>query len=467
LVEGRRLIVITDRGQFDVFEVGAGKGGDSLTQLASREATDRQPVMRYVTVADGNIWVGDSKLAKFAILPTGDRLPAQAIENDFPGSAFDHPLQLSSQSLIHVRRPKGRAGAVVAATDVARGRTLWETDLAVPPAAAPVVEASGKALAVANANGYVFRFDESAIRSRVQDEPLTARSMPSRVAPLTGGVDLGQGKAAFFTTESDQILLYDPAQGSDGGAQWVRLQGPLACAVTPFADGLLAPLAIGQVFYVSPPDGRSLAAPFQPTLQPRSTVAYRPAAAVADSRQFVISDGDEKVYLVGLNEKSQPHLDTLAEAKVSPYRVVSPMAVVGSLAIAATEGGHLVRFRLPTLEAAGEIDLPGDVVWGPYPADDMVLLATADEKLVAINKQADIAWTVPIEHGDLAGRPLLANGAILLAYRKGILERRNLTDGALTGQRNVEQPLAAGPVAFLGRFVLAAHDGTLLVVDQP
>ena len=80
---------------------------------------------------------------------------------------------------------------VVAASDTAQGRVVWETDLAVPPASAPVVEPSGKALAVADANGNMFRLDEASIRSRVQDEPLATRSRPPRVVPLARGVDSG------------------------------------------------------------------------------------------------------------------------------------------------------------------------------------------------------------------------------------------------------------------------------------
>ena len=56
---------------------------------------------------------------------------------------------------------------------------------------------------------------------------------------------------------------------------------------------------------------------------------------------------------------------------------------------------------------------------------------------------------------------------MLLAYRKGIVERRALADGKALVARNVEQPLATGPAAFLQKLVLAGNDGTILVVDQP
>lgn len=467
LVEGRRLIAITDRGGVDVYEIGAGKGKEALAPVATRKPTDKQPIVRYVTVSSGYLWVGDTQLTKYAILPTGDRLPVESIQNNFAGDAFDHPLQLFGDTLVSVRRAKRRAGVVVAATDVKQGRALWETDLAVPPAAAPVVDPSGRALAVANANGFVFRFDAAAIRSRVQDEPLAAQSTPAQVKPLSGGADLGDGKAAFYAIDSEQLLLYDPAAG-ESPARWAELPSPLACAVTPFAGGVLAPLKIGQIFLLNPSNGEQLAAPFQPRLEPRTVVEYRPAGVgSAADRRFVISDGQEKLYLVNLVDTPQPHLEGVAEGKVSPMKITSPVAVLGELAIAAAEGGHLLRYKLPSLEAAGDVALPGEAVWGPFRVGEQALLATADEQLVAVSPNGEVAWKAALEHGELAGPPLAVEGGVLLAFRKGIVERRNMADGKPAAKRDVEHPLAAGPVRFMQRLVLAADDGTLLVVDQP
>ncbi|MCI0332062.1 MAG: PQQ-binding-like beta-propeller repeat protein [Planctomycetes bacterium] len=466
MVAGRRLIVFTDRGQIDVYDIG-GEGDEALSLVATRAAAGSTPIVRYVALADRNIWVGDTRLTKYSILPTGNRLPVESIENNFTGATFDHPLALFGDTLIHARRAKGRAGLIVAATATAQGRTLWETDLAMPPAGAPVVDEAGKALTAANAEGNLFRFDEAAIRSRVQDEPLATQAMPAKAPALTTAIDLGQGRAAFCGAGSDHLLLYNPSLGQQG-AKWIKLESPLACPATSLGDAIVAPLTIGQVFLLSANDGSKVAMPFQPTLQPQKEWHYTPAAAIdGDANRFVISDGEENIYLIELADQPQPHLAAKATGNVGPNPIESPVVVLGDSAMAVAGSSHLLRFKLPSMESVGEAHLPAPVVWGPYRVGDTMLLATANNQLMAIASDGQIAWQAPLEHGDLAGAPLAQQDSLLIAYRKGIVERRSLADGKPLAAKDVEQSLASGPALFLQRLVVAANDGTILVVDRP
>jgi outer membrane protein assembly factor BamB len=468
LVTGRRLIVVTDRGELDAYDLATTEGENALTQVATREATSREPLVRHVLLTQGAVWVGDNQLTKFAVLPTGNRLPVVTIDDSFVRSTFDHPMALFGSVLVHVRRVDGQAGVVVTAIDAESGRTLWKNELAVPPASTPIVDAANRTLALADVNGLVYRFDDAALRARVQDEPLSPATGASRGAKLTSGVDLGAGRAAFAAPgDGEQLVLYDPA-APRSPVRRSTMPSKVACSLTAFGGGVLVPLEVGQVFYLNPADGQPLAAPFQPRLTPGAKVLFQPAGQVgSNGRQFVISDGHEKIFLVELATDPQPHLQPIAEKSVGAFPIVSAVVVVGDTAFAASDGGQLTRFALPSLENLGQTALPGDVVWGPYPIGELLLVATAKGELVAVNGDGAIAWSDAMQEGELAGPPLAVDGGFLLAYRKGIVERRGTADGAVAARLDVEHPLAAGPVRLSDRVVLTSHDGTLLVVDMP
>jgi hypothetical protein len=261
------------------------------------------------------------------------------------------------------------------------------------------------------------------------------------------------------------LLHFNPASGK---AQWVHLESPLTCSMTPFDQGFLAPSKIGQVFYLSSSDGARLATPFQPRIEPGVAFDYKPAVAIpGGTRQFVITDGAQKLYLVGLVDQPQPHLEIVKTAEVSPQAISSPIIVLGDTALAIAGDSRLVRYKLPSLELAGESALPAPVEWGPYAVAGVALLETVDQKLIAAKADGELQWQVPLENGQLAGPPLVLEDSVLLAYRKGFVERRSLKDGKPLATLNVEHPLATGPVVFLQKLVVTAADGTILVIDQP
>jgi hypothetical protein len=460
------MIVVTDRGQIEAYDIAAVSAANPFTLVATRDATASQPLVRYVAVMGRSVWVADTQLTKYNIVPTDNRLPVEEIEQNFAGATFNHPFATFGDALIHVRRPKDRAGFVVAASDTKQGRPLWETDLAMPPAGPPVVDEATRSFVTGSAEGYAFRFDEAAIRARVQDQPVVAEQMPPELPALTAAIDLGQGRAALCAPGANRLLLYSPAPGA--AARWIPLESPLACAVTPLGQGFIAPLKIGQVFFLNAGDGARLANPFQPRLEPQTTLQYKPAVAIgSDGRQFVITDGRQKIYLVAMADAPQPHLEEVNQADIGPHSIDAPIVAIGDSVIAVAGGTHVIRFKLPTLETAGEMNLPAPIEAGPFRIGDAVLLATSDDKLLCLAPSGEVKWQVPIQLGPLAGAPLVLADALLLSYRKGVIERRSLTDGKPLAAVNIEQPLATGPVMFMQRLVVSAADGTLLVVDKP
>src|SRR4029079_14999320 len=167
------------------------------------------------------------------------------------------------------------------------------------------------------------------------------------------------------------------------------------------------------------------------------------------ARQFVISDGREKIYLVEQKTQSPAQLQATAEALTGADAIGSPVVVVGQVALAATKRGKLLRFTLPSLAAAGETQLPAPVAWGPHAAGDRVLLATAAGQLPMLQADGSVAWTQTSEHGEPIGAPAVVGSDVLVAYRKGVLERRSAADGKVLGKQiDLAQSLDSGPVPF-------------------
>ena len=119
-----------------------------------------------------HVWVAGTKLNQMAILPTGGRLPVRDIDQIYSADLFDHPLQMVAKLLIHVRRPAGQAGAIVAAMDSTSGAALWETEVAVPLAGQPVVDMDGPRITAATATGAIYELDRAAMGRRVGDQAL-------------------------------------------------------------------------------------------------------------------------------------------------------------------------------------------------------------------------------------------------------------------------------------------------------
>lgn len=463
-VDGRRFVVITDLGQISVFEVSVDDGAEPLVMLADRSASSSRPFLRYGTLAAGHIWFAENALTKYALAPTGNQLAVQTLTSDFNRSEFLAPLEVRDNVLLHVRSPRGRAGIAVTASRTDTGEAYWETDLGVPPAGSPLVSTSPVAVLEADANGRVYRFDREAIRARVLDTALAAPSGDDPTdRPFDQAILLQGGAAVFAAVGSEHALLFSP--NGEPPLSRVTLPGALACQPTAFGDGWIAPLVVGQIFYLDSKSGSPLAAPFQPPLAPGQSVTWQPVSVV-DESQLLATDGTEKIYLIELQQSNAPALVAVTEAAVGPAPLATPLVAHGGRAYAGTEDGRLAVVQLPSLDAADPIALPARVAWGPYRAGDHLVLRTENNELIAIDDSGSRSWQVATSKARFTGPPLVSNGAMVVALESGEVLKFSLSDGSEQARSDTGQPITSGPVVLNGRLLVAAHDGALLVLEE-
>lgn len=463
LVEGRRITVLTDRGQVSVFEVSAGPDGEPLTVLAKRTERNTQPFVRYGKAIDGHIWLAESALTKYSTSPSGNRLSVVALKNDYNRSQFVAPIDAREGVLFHTRARRGQAGFTVTACSTSDGATYWATDLGAPPAGGPLASTSPVALLEATAAGNVFRFDPNAIRTRIQNSPLPSPADADNSAVYDGAALLAGGAAVFASTGTPQALLYSPSGSKPLSA--VHLPAPMSSGPTAFADGWIASLPVGQVFYLDARNGEPLAAPFQPPLEAGRSIDWR-LPAVIDSKQLVITDGVSKIYLLEVLRDGSPVLAAAAEADLTTSGLASGFVPAGEVVVALAENGRMAVHQLPTLDAQEPINPGGRVIWGPFAAGDHALFATSSS-LSAINGQGQLAWQVPLTVAKLVGAPLVDNGATVVASQSGVIVKIDLSNGSELGRVHAGEPIASGPVMLNNRVVVAARDSSLLVVESP
>lgn len=460
LADGRRVAAVTSLGQATVYEVGSGEGDDAIVQLANRDADRGPQLARQGLMLNKHLWLAGNELLKLAVLPTGNRLPVRSVDRDYIGDIFDGPLQNAGELVIHVRRPKDSAGAIVAAMDSGPGESLWETTLAMP-LAGPAF-ADGKSLVAMDSSGTLFRADLPAIQRGAVTQSLAPSKRPS--APLTSTVSTQQNRLLAGALQKEQMV--HSIAGSK--PRTFSIPGPLASQPIAWNDGFIVPSTVGQVFYLDAKQGQEAATAFQPELRPGETINWlKPVAASAGNDSFVaISDAVEKLYLLKLEPQPQPHLQAVAAADVGATPLASPLAVLGNQVFAGTSAGRLLSFRLPDLEPGDGISLGGQIVWGPYTTEKGLLLVLDTEELVLVG-EGDILWRQPLT-GDLPTEsPLISGDTLLLGRRDGRVVKLSLADGSEQATLESNRPLVSGPTAFGSQVAFATSDGVLILFDQP
>ncbi|MEQ8836658.1 MAG: hypothetical protein RID07_07625, partial [Lacipirellulaceae bacterium] len=460
LADGRRVAAVTSLGQATVYEVGSGEGDDAIVQLASRDADRGAQIARRGLMLNKHLWLAGNELLKLAVLPTGNRLPVRSVDRDYIGDVFDGPLRAVGDLVIHVRRPKDAAGAIVAAMDSGPGESLWETTLAMP-LSGPAL-ADGKTLLAMDSSGTLYRADQGSVKRGAVTQAFSPADRPS--APLTALVSSQQNQLLASGIELKEMV--HSVSGSK--PRTLSIPGPLASPPIAWNKGFIVPTTLGQVFYLDAIRGSEAATAFQPELRPGETVDWlRPAAVEAGSESYVaISDGVEKIYLLKLEPKPQPHLQAVAATDVGASPLTSPLATVGGRIFAGNAAGRLTSFNLPDLEPGDGIALGGQITWGPFASNQGLLLALDTEELLLVGKD-DVLWRQPLKGDIPTEQPLITSDSIVIGLRDGQVLKLSPTDGSKLASVETNRPFVSGPTAFGSLITFVTSDGVLVLVDQP
>ena len=237
-----------------------------------------------------------------------------------------------------------------------------------------------------------------------------------------------------------------------------------------FKNGLLVSTRDGPVYLLDEKTGKSQLHPFQPPLQPGTSVDWL-GAAVTDGwrvgHRWRWSGDAYSNWVFKRNRISS----WFPRCRLNPnLNLVAPLAILGnSLFSAARSVGadKIVSFDATELKSAGEWDVAGDVMWGPVRLEDQILVATDANELLCLDEQ-DVKWKAELPYGPLAGRPMASDGKLVFTSISGMIWQVDGQTGNELVHVDVGEPLGTGPVAFAGnRLLVCGGDGTVHIVNLP
>ncbi|HUT91306.1 MAG TPA: PQQ-binding-like beta-propeller repeat protein [Thermoguttaceae bacterium] len=471
-VYGVRMLVATDQGELNVFEISATDVENPLARVAegktsseaelTREETS-EGLIRFPLLRGGQVWIADNQLTQYDLQPSQGRLQPRGVRNE--RSATLQPLVSIGQTVFHVRRKLGFPGVLVSAVGPDENEPYWETHLAAPLAAEPIVDAQAGQITAVTSIGAVFQLPTDGLEGPVaHDQPTVALKPAELNGPVTDVFQVQNRLLVMAAgTGAKQLPVYDPQEGNR--FRWLFLPGALGGRPIPFADGLIVPCEVGQVFLLDPRSGSQRTEPFQPALKSGVRVAWSQPALVGQN-EILLSESHTGLYRIGIQDRPKPHLAMLAQVDL-PEGLVSPIAVVGNVAYAVDAAESLVAFELPDLTAGEPRPLGARSAWGPGRVGDHVLLATDDDQLYCLDAGQKIVWQVPLLYGPLAGRPLSTESGDVLAATSGVIWRLDPATGRELAKIVTGAPLGTGPVPFGDGLLVGGYDGCLYKVQMP
>jgi hypothetical protein len=235
----------------------------------------------------------------------------------------------------------------------------------------------------------------------------------------------------------------------------------------PFLQGVLLPGQDGSLRLLSPNNGADAVLPFYPPIQPlQMSEWHRPCVVGADRDAAVAATDAGHIVRVGIKAQPRPHLALQTETHL-PDKVVSPLVALQDhvfLICRRADGDAVLTMSAETLRTAAEFPQTGRRLWGPLPVEQGVVAAFSPGTLICWNADREVRWTVSTPGAARLGEPVVAGKEWLFPSADGKVLRLNPADGTWLEEVPAPEPLGPMLVTVGNRLLVAAADGTLLLL---
>jgi len=476
---GRQVLVITDLGEIHFFEIHPGANEDEgavVEEVVKFNASTTTSVTSYAFVSEGQLFVAGSGFTKYEIQFAAGKL--RRIWRKDPTDTFIGPVDVVGDVAINIRRRLRLPGVSVSAISVETGDPVWRTDIGVPHVGQPIVHEAGDRMISVSALGNLFEVDSAALKAKFLNQPNLRPTATERPMAMLTQLSLGGGRFAFLglpnheQPETTTSVIYDPQRSQAPlSVRDLKLpEGQATALPVQFAGGFLTPWNNGQVLLLDPDSGGHKALPFHPSTQPGQVVKWQRPAVTDDGHEFVIVNDKRQMFRVEVKDQPKPHLAQVGKPAELNVDIKSPLVAVGNTVYGVAgkfDQNIVLSYSLPDLQAGKEIQIEGQVIWGPEKVGDVAMLATDANKFVCLAPGGEVRWTAPLEFGPLAGKPLPDGGEFILASQNGRVWRIAGGTGQRVGEPNVaEEAFGSGPIVLNNLLWIHGSDGSLHILPM-
>ena len=482
---GRGAAVVTAQGGLFAFDRNEADHRVPFQVVASSPAARTEKATHYAVSSGGMLWVADTDLTRYAVQADEHRLVSQEISD--VGMKFVRAPLIDGGTMFQVLQRPGMPGLTVSAFDLKKGEAVWQTWLAAPLVAEPMLGPVSHKLTAITASGGMFLGPQQGLKPGEKPwEPVLAIDSNRLTKPICSLLPLpGEMYAMTSGADTRQIAVYDP-QEQDKQFRWLLSPQKIAVGPGAFAGGLLTACINGQVFLLDREAQGNMAKPLEPVVKGIKTWNWQTPVGV-DDKLAVLSDGDKRLMAIGITTDAEKALSETAAApgEITRKGLVSPIAVLGNVAFVVDAADNLLSFALPNLTPGTSQSLGAHCVWGPQRVGKLVLVATEKDRLFAVGEgpgipgapgvpgasgapgAPQVVWQSVLRYGPLAGAPYLSGDEIFLSARSGAVWRISAADGKELGKIDAGCPLGTGPLVVGSRVIVGGHEGSLLEVKKP
>ncbi|MFK8115397.1 MAG: PQQ-binding-like beta-propeller repeat protein [Rubripirellula sp.] len=466
IIQGRRLIVLTDRGEVVVYDIEPTADRDQVTVAAKLPAFYEQPTSTQMAVGRSQMWITGTRLGRYELqINTGNVIRDWSLYelDNFIGE----PLA-TDDALVHARMLRGTSAIRVTAADPKTGEEIWHTDVGAPVAMISKTPGA-QSFDVVTTQAALFRLDGDALRSGSTKGPIENPGDRAVAIRYEDPIVIDENRRVMLNqVEGQSFAVYDPERETEKLRQ-VTLSvssGRVSGGILAAAGGVFAPLDTGRLILMDWRTGGTIGSPFQPASDPAGKVKWtKPIAVPDDPDQAVLASSNKKIYRVRIGEQ----IRELA-SKDLQYELIGPTSAVGGTMLGTTSGpaaDFVVGFDLGSLDEKFKTLLGGRVLWGPMAAGEVGLLLTDDQKLRAYDASGKERYMFDLPEGKPAGKPILVGNSIVLVGSNGWLLSFDQSSGELIGQSDLGQPISAAPFPIGNRLLVPGTEGVIYIMDMP